>query len=108
MKPEPVEDHQQLFRDTCLRFAREHIAPHAEAWEEAEQFPRDLYREAARHGILGAGLPEAYGGSGPDPLLPRLALEHGVKIRALTSPDNNLQAVFDYLTRDRGPKGVAQ
>ncbi len=75
MKPEPVEDHQQQFRATCMRFAREHIAPHAEAWEEAEQFPRDLYAEAARHGILGAGLPEAYGGSGPDVLLPLMAIE---------------------------------
>jgi len=41
------------------------------------------------------------------PLIPRLALEQGIKIRALTSPDNNLQAVFEYLTRDRGPEGVA-
>jgi ABC-2 type transport system ATP-binding protein len=42
------------------------------------------------------------------PLIPKLALESGLKIRALTSPDNNLQAVFDYLTRERGPEGVAK
>ncbi len=41
------------------------------------------------------------------PLIPRLALEKKIKIRALTSPDNNLHAVFEYLTRDRGPKGAA-
>ncbi len=41
------------------------------------------------------------------PLIPRMALENGIKIQALTSPDNNLQAVFEYLTRDRGPEGVA-
>ena len=29
-------------------------------------------------------------------------LEHGVAVRALTSPDNNLGAVFDYLTSGRG------
>jgi ABC-2 type transport system ATP-binding protein len=28
-------------------------------------------------------------------------LDHGVRIVSLTSPDNNLGAVFDYLTRDR-------
>ncbi len=38
------------------------------------------------------------------PLIPKLALAHGVKIRALTSPDNNLQAVFEYLTEERGPE----
>jgi ABC-2 type transport system ATP-binding protein len=41
------------------------------------------------------------------PLIPKLALDKGIKIRSLTSPDNNLQAVFDYLTQDRGPEGVA-
>jgi len=41
------------------------------------------------------------------PLIPRTALDHGIKIHALTSPDNNLQAVIDYHTRDRGPEGVA-
>ena len=40
--------------------------------------------------------------------IPEAALAHGIKIRQLTSPDNNLQAVFDYLTRDRGPEGVAK
>ena len=41
------------------------------------------------------------------PLIPRVALDRGLKIRALTSPDNNLQAVFEYLTESRGPEGVA-
>ncbi|MBW2736767.1 MAG: hypothetical protein JRH20_30640 [Deltaproteobacteria bacterium] len=41
------------------------------------------------------------------PLLASAALERGVKVRSLLSPDNNLQAVFEYLTRDRGPEGVA-
>ena len=31
--------------------------------------------------------------------LPKLALEHGVKIHSLWSPDENLEAVFDYLVR---------
>ncbi|HEX2570853.1 MAG TPA: ABC transporter ATP-binding protein [Polyangia bacterium] len=35
------------------------------------------------------------------PLVPRVARAEGVHIRALTSPDNNLQAVFRYLTEER-------
>ncbi|MCA9670590.1 MAG: ABC transporter ATP-binding protein [Myxococcales bacterium] len=78
--------------------------------------PRALASEAVRDGSVhalsfpadDALLIETRDPDSCYPLLPRLALEHGVKIRALTSPDNNLQAVFDYLTRDRGPKGVAQ
>ncbi len=37
--------------------------------------------------------------------IPKLALEHGVKITALASPDDNLAAVFRYLTTD--PRGAA-
>ena len=34
--------------------------------------------------------------------LARTILESGVKVKGLTSPDNNLSAVFDYLTSARG------
>jgi ABC-2 type transport system ATP-binding protein len=32
--------------------------------------------------------------------IPKIALEHGVRLRALSSPDDNLAAVFRYLTMD--------
>jgi ABC-2 type transport system ATP-binding protein len=35
-------------------------------------------------------------------LIAEVALESGIRIRALTSPDNNLGAVFEYLTGRRG------
>ena len=38
-------------------------------------FPRELYRKAAAVGILGAGYPEAYGGSGGDKLFSLIAAE---------------------------------
>ena len=56
-----TEEHTQL-RQQVGRFAAEHIAPHAAAWEEREEFPRTLYQEAARAGIIGIGYPEEYGG----------------------------------------------
>ena len=57
------ETHLQ-FRKTCADFARKEIAPHAVAWEEAEEFPRELYGKAAAAGILGVSFPEDVGGSG--------------------------------------------
>jgi acyl-CoA dehydrogenase len=59
-------DEHTALRDQIRRFASEHIAPHAHAWEEAEEFPRELYRKAAEAGLLGIGYPEASGGSGGD------------------------------------------
>ena len=56
----------------------------------------------------GALVVETHDPDGCYPLIPRVALEAGIKIHALTSPDNNLQAVFEYLTQERGPEGVAR
>jgi acyl-CoA dehydrogenase len=48
------------------RFAEREVAPHAAAWDEAGEFPRDLYKQFADAGILGIGYPEALGGVGGD------------------------------------------
>jgi ABC-2 type transport system ATP-binding protein len=42
------------------------------------------------------------------PSIPRAARKAGVKISALTSPDNNLQAVFRYLTEEKRPQAGVQ
>lgn len=59
------DTHQQL-REQARRFAEREIAPHAHAWEEAGEFPRELYRRMAEVGLLGVGYPEELGGSGGD------------------------------------------
>jgi acyl-CoA dehydrogenase len=53
-------------RAQVRRFAGSAIAPHAHAWDEAGEFPRELYVEAADAGLTGIGYPEAYGGAGGD------------------------------------------
>lgn len=58
-----TEEHAQL-RESVRRFSRRHIAPHARAWEEAEEFPRELYAEIAAAGLLGVGYPTDEGGGG--------------------------------------------
>lgn len=60
------DDSHRQFRAACRRFAETEIAPHAYEWEEAEIFPRELYKKAADIGIIGAAFPEVYGGSGGD------------------------------------------
>jgi acyl-CoA dehydrogenase len=49
-----------------VRFCREEIKPHGEAWEEAGEFPRALYEKAGKAGLLGISFPEELGGSGGD------------------------------------------
>ncbi|HKE13222.1 MAG TPA: acyl-CoA dehydrogenase family protein [Kofleriaceae bacterium] len=59
------EEHAAL-RAQVRRFAATSIAPHAAEWEEAEEFPRELYRVAAEAGLIGIGYPEDAGGGGGD------------------------------------------
>ena len=59
------ETHAAL-REATRSWVQRHIAPHAQAWEEAKSFPVELYREAGDAGLLGTAYPEAYGGSGGD------------------------------------------
>lgn len=59
------DTHAQL-REQAKRFAQREIAPHAHGWEEAEEFPRELYRKFAEASLLGIGYPEQVGGAGGD------------------------------------------
>jgi acyl-CoA dehydrogenase len=52
----------RIFRDAVARFVQKEIKPHVEEWEEAGEFPRELYHKAAELGILGACYPEEWSG----------------------------------------------
>jgi len=63
--PYYTADHE-AFRDQLRRFVAKEIAPHADTWDEAGEFPRELYRKAADIGLLGLNFPEEHGGSAAD------------------------------------------
>ncbi|MBN8991395.1 MAG: acyl-CoA dehydrogenase family protein [Rhizobiales bacterium] len=53
----------QAWRATLRKFVDTEIMPYVDEWEEAGEFPRDLYRKAAAIGLLGLRYPEEYGGT---------------------------------------------
>jgi alkylation response protein AidB-like acyl-CoA dehydrogenase len=53
---------QALTRD----FAKAEIDPHAAQWDRDHHFPRGLYGKLAELGLMGACVPEEYGGAGVD------------------------------------------
>ncbi|MCB9761235.1 MAG: acyl-CoA dehydrogenase family protein [Alphaproteobacteria bacterium] len=59
------ETHVAL-QEAATRWVEREVRPHAEAWEEANAFPRALYAAAGAAGLIGATYPEAYGGAGGD------------------------------------------
>ncbi|HCL3573329.1 TPA: acyl-CoA dehydrogenase family protein [Pseudomonas aeruginosa] len=67
------DESHQLIRDSVRRFVEREVLPHIDEWEEAEEFPRELYLKAGAAGILGIGYPEAYGGSCESDLFAKVA-----------------------------------
>jgi len=57
---------QNIVRLNVKKFVEQEILPYINDWEEAGEFPRELYLKAGQAGLLGIGHPEAYGGSGHD------------------------------------------
>lgn len=59
-------DEHEAFRAIVRKFVAKEVEPFANEWDEAEEFPRELYRKAAAIGLLGLGFPEAFGGTPAD------------------------------------------
>jgi alkylation response protein AidB-like acyl-CoA dehydrogenase len=62
---------QSLTRD----FAEAEIEPNAATWDREHRFPRELFAQLADLGLMGACIPEEYGGAGADFLSYVLVLE---------------------------------
>lgn len=67
-------DHE-AFRDMMRRFVSKEIEPFAAQWDEAGEFPRDLYVKAGKLGILGMGFPEEFGGTPCDRFMGMIAAQ---------------------------------
>lgn len=61
-------DDHDAFRETIRKFIRSEIEPNIRQWEKDGHFPAELFKAAARAGLLAPGIPEDYGGGGGDVL----------------------------------------
>ena len=66
-------------------FVTAEMAPHVDAWDEAQAFPRTLYRRAAHVGLLGLGYPEPYDGTPADAWFRLIAIDE-IAALAVTEP----------------------
>jgi alkylation response protein AidB-like acyl-CoA dehydrogenase len=63
----PFEPEQDAFRAAVRTFFDKQVVPFHKQWEAAGIVPRELWIEAGKQGLLGMGVPEAFGGGGsPD------------------------------------------
>lgn len=70
-----LSEEQVMIRDMARDFARNEIAPHAKAWEQAGWIDDALVARMGELGLLGMIVPEQYGGSYLDYVAYALAVE---------------------------------
>lgn len=49
---------------TAGDFAKQYIKPYVTQWDEAQEFPVQVFKEMGKLGLMGALVPETYGGAG--------------------------------------------
>lgn len=59
-----LTEEDKMIRESAKRFALKEIRPFAYDWEEAGEFPSELFTKAAKAGVLGVGFDPEVGGSG--------------------------------------------
>ena len=60
------DEEMDIFSDAVAQFFEKECAPHVPAWRKAGIVPREIWTKAGEMGLLGASVPEEYGGAGGD------------------------------------------
>jgi len=85
---------QELIRRSTREFCEREVLPNARDWDRAETMDRGIVAKLADAGLLGCGLPEAYGGMGLDTVSYCLVMEElgraDSSVRGIVSVNNGL------------------
>ena len=77
-----LSEEQQLLKKTVRDFAESELAPHSREWDEAQDFPREIFTRLGDLGLMGAVWPEEYGGAGMSTLDYAIAMEELSRVDA--------------------------
>ncbi len=66
---------QDMIRQTAREFADKELLPTAAHYDEAQEFPTELWKKMGEMGFMGMMIPERWGGAGADTLTYVVALE---------------------------------
>jgi alkylation response protein AidB-like acyl-CoA dehydrogenase len=77
MMPRWMTDEHVMLRDSARKFFAAEVTPKLDAWRKQGVVDRDIWPKLGAAGLLGASVPETYGGSGGDNSLDAVIfLEH--------------------------------
>jgi short-chain 2-methylacyl-CoA dehydrogenase len=75
-----LQEEEHLFQQSIRKFARERLAPHVRAMDEAGLFKRDLLKEMFELGLMSIDIKEEYGGQGGSFFQSILAIEELARV----------------------------
>jgi len=70
-----LNEEQKLLQETVRKFVEKEVAPRAEEIDHEDRFPKELFLELGKLGLLGISVPEEYGGSGSGLLAQAIVVE---------------------------------
>lgn len=59
-----LPEEMRILKDMAYKFAQAEIAPYSHKCDKAGKYLPEIRRKAAENGLVGAWVPEEYGGSG--------------------------------------------
>lgn len=59
-----IDELTQQVAHSARNFADQQIRPHIMEWDETQEFPKHIFQELGKLGMMGVVVPEQYGGSG--------------------------------------------
>jgi alkylation response protein AidB-like acyl-CoA dehydrogenase len=101
-----LTEEQRMLQDMAYRFARDHFVPVSQDSDEGEKYTAEIRRKAAAEGLVGAWIPEEYGGAGAGILgntlitesLSRVDMGIGLNVTAATF---GCEAIYQYGTEEQ-------
>ena len=97
-----LSDRHRMIGEAVRKFADERIRPQAQAFDEAEAFPAEIYREMAALGLFGITVPEAMGGAGADALAYAVVMEELARGYASVADQCGLVELVGTLLAEHG------
>ena len=88
-----LDEEQVMMRDTVRKFVEKEVKPFVEELDEKEEYPHEIMKKIFEQGFTNLNIPEAYGGSGIDPLTALIITEEiarGCSAVATSSSCNSL------------------
>jgi alkylation response protein AidB-like acyl-CoA dehydrogenase len=96
----------KMLKDMAYRFAVAEVGPIAEEYDEQEKYPDEVRKKAAANGLIGAWIPEAYGGAGAGILGNAIITEELSKIDmgiglCIVAATFGSESIFQYGTEEQ-------